>query len=256
MNNQPEGDSNQNKAQQSYTYYLKYPLVRAWRKFRAGWNWLISKPERLTAISTFLIFFAAIVTAAVGIAQWRALDRTDESIGHQVRLTRRQIEIAEQNMIATNRPFMTVDKLRIGQIGGGFRFTPVWSNAGPSPTVNLRLTLICKEGGADETSPFDLDALESAPQIRQSLPGHSKTAESSCTETADEIQAIHKVGQRLYVTALARYDDVWIEPKSGENFHHAARYCAIVQPVPRNGWEFVTSLCPRDNCHDGDCQNQ
>jgi hypothetical protein len=41
----------------------------------SAWNWLLKKPERLTAFSTLAIFFATLVAASVGIAQWCELQK-------------------------------------------------------------------------------------------------------------------------------------------------------------------------------------
>jgi hypothetical protein len=46
-------------------------------RVRIAWEWLIEKPERLTALSTSAIFLATAVTVGVGFAQWRALISTD-----------------------------------------------------------------------------------------------------------------------------------------------------------------------------------
>lgn len=65
------------------------------KSLQNGWDWLLTKPERLTALSTFAIFLATATAVGIGIAQWRALYSTDEAIRIQADIMRRQLDDAE-----------------------------------------------------------------------------------------------------------------------------------------------------------------
>lgn len=87
------------KAKKAYAYYNKYGFTGI---FKDGWVWLLDKPERLTAISTFAIFLATAVAIGVGIAQWRVLNSTDETlretmiIGQRAYVSPREIDFTNK----------------------------------------------------------------------------------------------------------------------------------------------------------------
>jgi hypothetical protein len=82
MNESPKGNCDC-YAQKAYAYYRQHGLAGS---FVCIWDWLLADSGRLTAFSTFFIFLATAVAAAVGFAQWRALHSTDEKIGRQLAL--------------------------------------------------------------------------------------------------------------------------------------------------------------------------
>jgi hypothetical protein len=94
MNTENERDSAKPESSKAYEYTLG--------KILRGWTWLLAKPERLTAISTFFIFLATAVAVGVGIAQWRALRSTDNAIREQ--------------LIASNRAWIDVEIELIGDL--------------------------------------------------------------------------------------------------------------------------------------------
>ena len=77
MSEGDEGGGDKNYARHTYAYYKKCGIIGA---IRNGWQWLLDKPERLTALSTFAIFLATAVAGVIGAAQWRALKSTDAAI--------------------------------------------------------------------------------------------------------------------------------------------------------------------------------
>lgn len=93
------------------------------RRAHAGWNWLLQKPERLTALSTLAIFVATAVAAVVGIAQWSALRSTDGAIHGQMNL-----------MAADQRPWLSAPKISAGK-NGSLEF--IFRNVGKTPTRGL-----------------------------------------------------------------------------------------------------------------------
>lgn len=83
-------------------------LCRAWRRLIFGWE-----PERVTALSTFVIFLATVATVCVGIAQWRALHSTDEATRDLAKAALKQAETTENTLIATQRPWIAIKSITI-----------------------------------------------------------------------------------------------------------------------------------------------
>jgi hypothetical protein len=86
-----EGSRYKQYAERTYAYYKERGVMGI---VDDGWQWLIGKPERLTALSTFAIFLATAVMVGVGLAQWTAI--------------RGQLDIAKRALVAVERPIIFV----------------------------------------------------------------------------------------------------------------------------------------------------
>jgi hypothetical protein len=119
---------------------------------RKGWNWLLTKPERLTALSTLAIFLATAVAAGVGFVQWRTLRSTDEAIRIQAGIMKGQLDemqIARQPFVVFqdvefhSDPNSSKDEVTI------FAY-PQWLNTGDNPTSRLRYSVFCNTSYSKE----------------------------------------------------------------------------------------------------------
>jgi hypothetical protein len=120
-------------------------ISRKIASLRKGWNWLLTKPERLTALSTLAIFLATVVAAGVGFVQWRTLRSTDEAIRIQAGIMKGQLA----EMQIARQPFVVFQDVE-------FHFDPnssknevtifayqQWLNTGDNPTSRLRYSVFC-----------------------------------------------------------------------------------------------------------------
>lgn len=121
MSEGDEGGGDKNYARHTYAYYKKCGIIGA---IRNGWQWLLDKPERLTALSTFAIFLATAVAVVIGAAQWRALKSTDAAI-------HRQLSLIE----ADQRPWVGIQKFEFSKLEPNESITVTFKNFGKSPAL-------------------------------------------------------------------------------------------------------------------------
>lgn len=133
MNEGGKRDNYKQKAKQTYGYFKERTCL--------GWNWLIDRPERLTALSTFAIFLATAVAVGVGIAQWHALRSTDKATHIAAVAAKQSAEIANQTLHAAQRPWLSFEDVKIAgpltfdEIGGHLPIKFTVKNSGTSPAV-------------------------------------------------------------------------------------------------------------------------
>jgi hypothetical protein len=85
------------------------------------------KPERLTALSTLAIFFATIVAALVGFAQWRELHKTDKTV--------------QESLVAGTRAWVVPTGAKVDgplKAGTSVRIKILYENTGREPAQHMR----------------------------------------------------------------------------------------------------------------------
>jgi hypothetical protein len=131
-------------AKRTYSYYVKYGVTGI---VSNGWNWLLNKPERLTALSTFAIFLATAALIGVGIAQWKTLKATDFT----TRQTSRAFVYFEDAVLISypNPPQKAVTYAIITKM----------TNSGTTPARNVKIGFSCPPRDAQKSKidPYDLE---------------------------------------------------------------------------------------------------
>jgi hypothetical protein len=103
-----EGGEAQDEAEDANTDNIRsrYGWLTAW------WFWLLGRPERLTALSTFAIFLATAVAVAVGIAQWRVIKGQLVEMQEASHIAAGQLQVAQGQLtkiMSDERPAIYID---------------------------------------------------------------------------------------------------------------------------------------------------
>jgi hypothetical protein len=116
-----KGRSYKDDAKRAYAHYKKYGIFGSVGNF---WRWLLKKPERLTALSTFAIFLATAVAIGVGVAQWRALRSTDITL--------------QDNLVASTRAWIVPTGVKIdGELSAPLLIRIMFENTGKEVALNM-----------------------------------------------------------------------------------------------------------------------
>lgn len=213
------------------------------RRCNDGWIWLLEKPERLTALSTFAIFLATAVAVGVGIAQWTALRATDEKIGHQLKeMQQTRLDTIEQ-IRANLRPDFDFVRVNNGkevekwQPNTGWMIVPTWQNVGGTTAKNVRgfyvLRVFDKSEGISSCPALPKNYPLSEPGIvfrdgRWAIAGQFLSLEDAQGALDDK--------KTILMWGHVEYRDAWY-PATVQHFD---TWCQRIQPNDLGGNGFAT----------------
>ncbi len=215
------------------------------------WNWLLDRPERLTALSTFAIFLATAAAVGIGLAQWKALIRTDET--------------TREAFSAVQRPFITAIGLDISQQAYGasppqhWQYKIVLENSGNTPTKNMTVVssvsfsvpivpdtgpdpaTLTPSGGTDYLRPLSTDYF---------IGPHGKISIHAVSLSFKTLQEMARTRSDFFIDGIARYRDQFSNTPE-----RTTKFCFVVQPAIINGAVEVGNYgtCLHWNCGDEDC---
>jgi hypothetical protein len=245
-----------NQAKKAYKY-SKRLIWAAVAKFGVwisrAWHWLVYgwEPERLTALSTFAIFLATTVAACVGIAQWNALKRTDESTRESFTAVQRAFVFGKELIIVHDTGIL-----------GYWRFAVAVQNSGNTPTKAMDYMTI-----SDSAPPIDPEdvfrrtpkyvyGVEPSINYRRSgdLLGPRDDFVLVGSETGLPQSAVAQMADSrtdYYVRGVIHYRDVFRDTPE-----HITKFCYAAIPY-KSGQEVKVRYerCLYWNCADEDCED-
>jgi hypothetical protein len=247
------------------------------------------RAARFTANATVFIAIFTAVTVCVGVLQWSALRSTDDKIAQQVDAVRDQLKLMsdqtgamqgqlrmlQQQVIDARemqRAFITASDYKITKIVGGdanqwcWRFQPVISNAGGSPTVELRymtqIVFVALRRPGEQGSAWGMILAPTDPDAefkrfsgwggallgpKQNLP--DTPANDRICLTKDDSAYIF-APERAYARGVIHYRDRY--PGTPE---HITKYCFWIRAIEdAGGWKPEPALCSHWNCADEECE--
>jgi hypothetical protein len=198
--------------------------------------------------------------------QWIEMEAQSKATEGQLRMLEQQIADARQ----IQRAFITSSNYKIARVPDAslnscWRFRPVISNAGASPTVDMRysteiivmaLPLPGQQGSANGMVFAPTDPNTKFQRFRgwggallgpkQDLPD-TPALDTVCL-TKDDRPSIW-AQERVYARGVIHYRDAY--PGHAE---HVTKYCFWIRAAEAgNGWEPEPSLCSHWNCADEEC---
>jgi hypothetical protein len=103
-----EGDAGsgyREKAGKAFAYYRRNGIFGSLRNFL---DWFTDKPDRITALSTFAIFLATVVTVCVGYLQWQALTSTDRATHKAAEAAMSSTNLLNQSILLEQRATLKI----------------------------------------------------------------------------------------------------------------------------------------------------
>jgi hypothetical protein len=249
---------------------------------------LVAVTRRLVRATWLLVVIGFLSVGAAGL-QWLALRSTDEKTGKNLVAMREQLGVMrdqgkamqgqlrmlQQQVIDARemqRAFITASDYKITKIVAGdpnqscWRFQPIISNAGGSPTVELRYVIqvvfIALRRPGEQGSAWDLILAPTDPDTvfqqsggwdgallgpKQNLP--DTPANDRVCLTKDDSPYIF-APQRVYARGAIHYHDRY--PGTPE---HITKYCFWIRAIEDgSGWRPEPALCSHWNCADEECK--
>jgi len=239
-----------------------------------NYEWLAKLFNDLRVTDILLTIFTGAL-ALYTYCLWRSTDKLWEAGEKQIAVTKesadaakKSAEIAEQALIAGQRAFVSVafnhsaaKDIKTNQITH-WTFTPVWINAGDTPTRNMtnhiNIHLFDGEMPRDWDFP-DLWSSQVRPEDRIPIPLGISPKNSvngqSLSIPIDKIDDVIAGKKSLYMWGQAIYNDVFPETKK-----HITRFAVriLVGGNPRDASQisFSDSFLWTYNCSDEECERQ
>lgn len=193
---------------------------------------------------TAALVLVGILTAGVGLIQWSALLRTDNT--------------TREAFTAVQRPFITAVGLDISQEAAIYwRLRTILENTGSTPTKNM--TVVSSVSFAVPVvpdTPSDPSELkkqtdDAYPTITDHFVGpHGKLGIDAISLATKTLEGMADARADFYVSGVARYSDQFSETNE-----RLTKFCFVVRPFKGpNGLTLNNyGLCHHWNCGDGDC---
>jgi hypothetical protein len=199
---------------------------------------------RWLVVWTAVLALVGIVTAGVGIVQWKALLKTDST--------------TREAFTAVQRPFIIATDLEAVQdLPLYWSFRTILENTGSTPTKNMTVTSSVSFSvplvPGSPADPMDLrrNSTEAYPTITDHFVGpHGKVGLDAISLIIKTLEEMAEQRADFYVYGIARYNDQF-----AETMERSTKFCFVVRPFKGpNGLSLNNrGLCHHWNCGDEDC---
>jgi hypothetical protein len=171
--------------------------------------------EARAAFSDQLLVFAALVVA-VGAFLAIAFLVQAFYLGLGLRAIRQSQQVAERNIMTTQRAFVYIRELTWRNAGGGanVNISPIWANAGTTPTRRLRVSTNWTASHSELRPDFDVNYVR--PPDNLFLGPGAKAEFGTISVPMRDVQAAIEERLHLYVWGRATYEDMF----EGSPPHH------------------------------------
>jgi hypothetical protein len=291
--NQPDSPGDRPKPNRIARRVSEFKRYRDKRRAEKYHESATDKASRSTSRATWAIAVFTLATIGVGISQYIIFSRQlnemratreegDRSFAAQLAVMQTQadamqgqLRMLQQQVIDARemqRAFITASDYKITKIVGGdpnqscWRFQPIISNAGGSPTVELRYVIqvvfVALRRPGEQGSAWGLILAPTDPDAvfqrsggwdgallgpKQNLP--DTPANDRVCLTKDDSPYIF-APQRVYARGAIHYHDRY--PGTPE---HITKYCFWIRAIEDGGgWKPEPALCSHWNCADEECK--
>jgi hypothetical protein len=200
---------------------------------------------RWLVVWTAVLAVVGLVTAGVGLVQWKALLKTDST--------------TREAFTAVQRPFIIATNLEAMQdLPLYWSFRTILENTGGTPTKNMTVTSSVSFSVPvvpdSPTDPMDLRSqpTEAYPTITDHFVGpRGKVGVDAISLITKTLEDMAERRADFYVYGIARYNDQFAETKE-----RSTKFCFVVRPFKGpNGLSLNNrALCHHWNCGDEDCE--
>ncbi len=167
------------------------------------------RDERAALSDQFLMFAALLV--AIGAFLAIAFMLQAFYLGLGLRAMRRSASLAERNITAGQRAFVYLGSLGWSAAGDNVRISPIWANAGSTPTRNLRIGTNWKASHGELPVDFPY-AYVRAPE-RLFLGPSGKAELGTVLIPMRDIQGAIEERLQIYIWGRATYEDIFEDTK-------------------------------------------
>jgi hypothetical protein len=158
------------------------------------------------ALSDQIVLLAALLVA-VGALLAIAFTVQVFYLGLGLRAMRKSSQQAERNIMVTQRAFVYLNELTWKAAGDNVKLSPIWANAGTTPTRRLRISTNWKASHGELRPDFDISYAR-PPETLFLGPG-AKAEIGAMFVPMREIQAAIEGRLHLYVWGRATYEDIF-----------------------------------------------
>jgi hypothetical protein len=159
---------------------------------RAFGDQLLMYGALLVAVIAFLAIAFALQTIYLGVG---------------LRALRRSAQRIDRNVLTAQRAFVYLGALDWSATGANVRISPIWVNAGTTPTRRLRISINWKASHGELPADFDINYLRAPENL---FLGPSARSEFGATFIPmRDIQAAIEERLHLYIWGRATYDDMF-----------------------------------------------
>jgi hypothetical protein len=219
------------------------------------------------AFFTAVLAGSTILLFVIAIGQLWFLSYANKTGEKAAKAAQQSAEIGERALIAGQRPFISAvltgiaaKNVETDQIVQ-WNFTTTWTNAGTTPTRDMRNHISVKmfDGPLPDDWDFpDLWTKNSTSRTPTLLTGPARGTVQGQTVgafTVDQIREVINRRKTLYMWGWAAYNDVF--PKTARHItRFAVQIFAGGDPTDPNRMTFNFSYLDRYNCSDGECEGQ
>jgi hypothetical protein len=209
------------------------------------------KLNRRLANATVAIAFFSFASLIVGILQWDALTRTDDT--------------TREALIGVQRPFISITSINARVLPAqdvaqrpSMTFSPYWFNSGNTPTKNLTIAIDCRLYNRSRLDDIGIEPELSEGQNPSSLGPKIGNEIGNCFIHGDDFTKISGGTVFFYILGRADYNDSFARVPP-----HITEFCAEMHVdlglpgTPNTGLRFTEALCNRAfNCTDEECDQQ
>jgi len=178
------------------------------------------RDDRAALYDQLLIFAALLVAVGAFLAIAFAMQAFYQSLA--LRAMRRSAQLTERNVAAAQRAFVYVRSLNWSAAGDNVKISPIWANAGATPTRRLRISTNWKASHGELPAVFDINYVR--PPENLFLGPNGKAEIGTVFIPMRDIQAAIEERLNLYVWGRATYDDMFEGSKP-----HFFEFCQRLQ---------------------------
>jgi hypothetical protein len=230
--------------------------------------WEKARTDPVAFFTLWLVIFTAVLSG-VSVIQLKLLVRGETVAEKSANAANKSAEIAERALIAGQRAFVSVSfepsgnqDLETGKITF-WNFTPIWYNAGDTPTRNMQNHISSKTFDGPLSSEWDFpDLLAATAPPEDRLPTPIGAAPKGAVRgqtvggiSIDHMREIIAETKQLYMWGWASYNDVF--PRTPM---HVTRFAVQIlvggDPTDNKKISFVFKFIRRYNCSDEECEHQ
>jgi hypothetical protein len=175
------------------------------------------------ALADQLLIYAALVVAVIAfLAIAFALQTFYLGIG--LRAMRRSAQQIDRNVLAVQRAFVYLGALEWSSAGANVRISPIWANAGTTPTRKLRVATNWKASHGELSPDFDTNYVRAPENLF--LGPSARTEFGTVFIPMRDIQAAIEQRLHLYIWGRATYADMF-EGSTSHFFNFCHRLEAV-----------------------------
>ncbi len=178
------------------------------------------RDDRAALYDQLLIFAALLVAVGAFLAIAFAMQAYYQSLA--LRAMRRSAQLTERNIAAAQRAFVYISALNWSAAGANVKISPIWANAGATPTRRLRISTNWKASHGELPADFDINYVR--PPENLFLGPNGKAEIGTVFIPMRDIQAAIEDRLHLYVWGRATYDDMFEGSKP-----HFFEFCQRLQ---------------------------